>query len=87
MNGGGISCESKRHTVTGTSTCHDEIVQFGKATNKVVGFRNLSSEMGLSQQKPTAVYQDNESAICIELNWSSLSSRSKYIDRTVLQSR
>ena len=87
MNGGCISCESKRHTVTGASTCHDELIQFGKATNKVVGFRNLSSEMGLAQQKPTVVYQDNESAICIELNRGSLSSRSKHIDRTILQSR
>ena len=87
MNGGCVTCESKRHTVTGASTCHDELIQFGKAANKVVGFRNLSSEMGLAQQKPTVIYQDNESAICIELNRGSLSSRSKHIDRTVLQSR
>ena len=44
-------------------------------------------EMGLVQDKPTVIYQDNESAIQIELNRGSLSSKSKHIDRTVLKCR
>jgi len=87
MNGGVISCESKRHTVTGASTCHDELIQFAKAANKVAGFRNLSEEMGMADDRPTTIYQDNESAIQITMNRGSLSNRSKHMDRTVLRSR
>ena len=87
MNGAAISCESKRHTVTGASTCHDELIQFSKATKKVVGFRNLGDEMGMAEDLPTTIYQDNESAIQISMNRGSLSNRSKHMDRTILQSR
>ena len=87
MNGAAISCESKRHTVTGASTCHDELIQFSKATKKVVGYRNLGDEMGMAEDLPTTIYQDNESAIQISMNRGSLSNRSKHMDRTILQSR
>ena len=87
MNGGAISCESKRHTVTAASTCHDELIRFSKAVNKVVGFRNLAAEMGMAEDKPTVIYQDNEAAIQIAMNRGSLSNRSKHMDRTILQSR
>jgi hypothetical protein len=87
MNGGVISCESKRHTVTGASTCHDELIQFAKAANKVAGFRNLGEEMGMADDRSTTIYQDNESAIQITMNRGSLSNRSKHMDRTVLRSR
>ena len=43
--------------------------------------------MGMAPDRPTKVYQDNESAIQIEFNRGSLSNRSKHIDRTVLTSR
>jgi len=35
MNGASICCESKRHTVTAASTCHDELIRFAKSADKV----------------------------------------------------
>ena len=43
--------------------------------------------MGLAQDLPTVVYQDNESAIQIESNRGSLSNQSRHIERKVLASR
>ena len=87
MNGASICCESKRHTATAASTCHDELMRFAKSADKVVGFRNLNCEMGMADEMPTIIYQDNESAIQITLNRGSLSNRSKHMDRTILRSR
>jgi hypothetical protein len=44
-------------------------------------------EMGLGQELPTIIYQDNESAIQIENNRGSLSNQSRHIERKVLASR
>lgn len=87
MNGGALSCDSKKHTVTGTSTCHDELISFTKCGNKTMGFRNLMKEAGMCAQKPSVVAQDNEAAIQILMNRGSLSSRTKHIDLNVLSSR
>ena len=82
-----MAMSTKKHTITAASTCHDELIEFSIACNKVIGFRNLSSEMGMYQQAPTVVYQDNEAAVKIETNRGSLSSRSKHIDLKVLSAR
>jgi hypothetical protein len=87
MNGAAISLTSKKHTITASSTCHDELIQFSIACNKVVGFRNLGSEMGMFQTAPTIIYQDNEAAVQIAKHRGSLSSRSKHLDLKVLSSR
>ena len=87
MNGACLSLDSKRHIISGTSTCHDEIMSFAKAANKVEGFRNLMQEAGECQEEPTRIYQDNQATIQIAMNRGSLSSRSKHIDLKVLSSR
>jgi hypothetical protein len=73
MNGAVISLSAKRHTLTASSTCHDEIIEFSIAVARMVGFRNIMSEMGLEQTEATTIYQDNEAAIQIALNRGALS--------------
>jgi hypothetical protein len=87
MNGGVISLSAKRHTLTASSTCHDEIIEFSIAVSRMVGFRNIMSEMGLEQTEATTIYQDNEAAIQIALNRGALSKQSRHIDRRILASR
>ena len=87
MNGAVTSLSAKRHTLTASSTCHDEIIEFSIAVSRMVGFRNIMSEMGLQQEDATTIYQDNEAAIQIALNRGALSKQSRHIDRRVLASR
>ncbi len=46
-----------------------------KHVTDVKGLRNLVAELGMCQQSPTIIYQDNESAIKIANNRGSLGSR------------
>ena len=87
MNGGVLQLSAKKHTMTAVSTCHDELIEFSIATNKVVGFRNIMSEMGLSQASATIIYQDNEAAIQIAMNRGSLSKQSRHMERKILTAR
>jgi hypothetical protein len=87
MNGAVTSLSAKRHTLTASSTCHDELIEFSIAVNRMVGFRNVMCEMGLQQEQATPIYQDNEAAIQIALNRGALSKQSRHIDRRVLASR
>ncbi len=87
MNDAVTSLSAKRHTLTASSTCHDEIIEFSIAVSRMVGFRNIMSEMGLEQTEATTIYQDNEAAIQIALNRGALSKQSRHIDRRVLSAR
>jgi hypothetical protein len=87
MNGAVTSLSAKKHTLTATSTCHDELIEFSIAVNRMVGFRNIMCEMGLEQEEATTIYQDNEAAISIAMNRGSLSKQSRHIERRVLAAR
>jgi hypothetical protein len=87
MNGAVVSLSAKKHTLTASSTCHDELIEFSIAVNRMVGFRNMMSEMGLGQEQATVIYQDNEAAIQIALNRGALSKQSRHIDRRILTAR
>jgi hypothetical protein len=87
MNGAVISLSAKKHTLTASSTCHDELIEFSIAVNRMVGFRNMMSEMGLEQEQATTIYQDNEAAIQIALNRGALSKQSRHIERRILTAR
>jgi hypothetical protein len=87
MNGGMLSLSAKRHTLTASSTCHDEIIEFAIAVNRVVGFRNMMCEMGLEQGDATTIYQDNEAAIHLAMNRGALSKQSRHIERKFLAAR
>ncbi len=66
---------------------HDEIIEFGIATNRIVGFRNMPYEMGFAQEKATIIYQDNEASIQVMINRGSLSKQSRHVDRKILAAR
>ena len=87
LNGAAVAVETKKHTVTGTSTCHDELIQFKKGGCKVLGFRNLMQEGGMYQQAPATVYQDNQATIKVLENRGSLSARTRHIDLDTLAAR
>ena len=87
LNGGVISLSAKKHTLTASSTCHDELIEFSIAVSRMTGFRNMMSEMGLEQEEATTIYQDNEAAIQIALNRGALSKQSRHIDRRILSAR
>ena len=87
MNGCWISCTSKRHTTTDTSTCEAEATEFFLCTRDVERLRNLMAEVGLFQQEPTVIYQDNQPAIQIMTNRGSLPNKSKAMDIRVMSAR
>ena len=87
MNGCAISMTSKRHTTTDTSTCEAEATEFFLCTRDVERLRNLMGEIGLFQQEPTIIYQDNMPAIQIMTNRGSLPNRSKAMDIRVMSGR
>jgi hypothetical protein len=80
MNGAALGLSAKRHTLTASSTMQDESIEYSIETNRVVGFRNLSSEMGFPQDRATKIYQDNEACIQIMKNRGSLSKLSRHIE-------
>ena len=47
----------------------------------------MMEEVGMPEDDPTIIYQDNEVALQIAMNRGPLSNRSKHIDLKVLQSR
>jgi hypothetical protein len=84
MNGAATALSAKRHTLTASSTMHDESIEFSIAANKMAGFRNMSIEMGFPQEKATTIYQDNEAAIQVMVNRGSLSKQSRHMERRIL---
>ena len=87
MNGCAICFISKRHTTTDTSTMEAEATEFFLSTRDVERMRNLMGEIGLFQQEPTIIYQDNMPAIQIMTNRGSLPNRSKAMDIRVMSGR
>jgi hypothetical protein len=87
MNGCMVSCTSKRHTTTDTSTTEAEATEFFLGTRDVERLRNLMAEVGLFQQEATVIYQDNMPAIQIMTNRGSLPNKSKAMDIRVMSAR
>ena len=77
MNGAAISFTSKRHTTTDDSTTAAELTEAYLASCDVEGFRNLNEEIGLRNEEPTVLYQDNQAAIQIAMNRGSLSKKTR----------
>ncbi len=87
MNGAATALSAKRHTLTASSTTHDESIEFSIASNRMVGFRNMAIEMGFPQERATTIYQDNEASIQIMVNRGSLSKQSRHMERRILTAR
>ena len=87
MNGAALSLRSKKHTITSPSSCAAEVVELFNCSTDVKGLRNLVAELGMCQQSPTVIYQDNESAIKIANNRGSLGVTSRAMDLDTLTIR
>ena len=87
MNGAATSMVSKKQTRTAPNTCCAESKAAFDTSTDVMGLRNLLSELGNRQIKPTVLYQDNTAAIQISNNRGSLGKNSRAMDLEVLSIR
>lgn len=87
MNGAAISFSSKKHTTTDDSTTAAELTELHLCACDVVGFRELLKEIGLEQQEPTIIFQDNQAAIQISMNRGSLSKKTRAMEVRVFSVR
>ena len=87
MNGAALALSAKKHSLTASSTMHDELIEYSIATNRMVGFRNMSNEMGFAKERATTIYQDNEASIQVMVNRGSLSKQSRHVERRILTAR
>jgi hypothetical protein len=87
MNGAAISSVSKKQTKSAPSTTSAETTSLFQCSTDVLGVRNLMTELGMHQQYPTVIYQDNKSTIQIANNRGSLGKASRAMDLEVLAIR
>ena len=87
MNNAAISFTSKRHTTTDESTTASEITEAFLLACDVEGFRTLNEEIGLKQNEPTVLWQDNQSAIHIAMNRGSLAKKTRALGVRILSIR
>ena len=87
MNGAATSFVSKKQTKSAPSTTAAESTSLFQCTTDVLGVRNLMTELGMHQEYPTVIYQDNKSTIQIANNRGSLGKSSRAMDLEVLTTR
>ena len=87
MNGAALSMRAKKHIATDPSTCESEMTELFHCSTDVKGLRNVMAELGMYQEKPTVVYEDNESTIRIANNRGSLGVSSRAMDLQTLTVR
>ena len=87
MNGAAISFTSKRHTTTDDSTAAAELTEQYLCSCEVEGLRQLMSEVGLHQQQPTVIWQDNQATIQIAINRSALAKKTRAMNMRTLSVR
>ena len=80
MNTMPVTYNTGRHTTTDDSTMKAEITEAFFASTDVVALRNLMAEIGLFQEEPTLLYQDNKPAISVAENKGSLHKASRALD-------
>jgi hypothetical protein len=87
LNNAAISFTSKRHTTTDDSTAAAELTEQYLCACDVEGYRNLMQELGLRQEEPTVIWQDNQAAIQIAMNRGSLAKKNRAMDLRVMTVR
>ncbi len=86
-NGAAISFSSKRHTTTDDFTTAAELTELFNCSCDVEGFRNLMNEVGLHQELPTVIFQDNLPAIQIAMNRGALAKKTRAMSLRTLSVR
>ena len=79
LNNGPVLWISRKQPCTATSTTESEYVAASLTSKEVVWARRLLSDLGFSQNKPTPLFLDNQSAICLVQN-PEFHKRTKHID-------
>jgi len=79
LNGAAVSLTSQLHSTVDDSTTSAELTEAYLASNDIVGFRNIMTEMGFVIEEPTVLYQDNEPAIQIAERDRNLASKTKHM--------
>ncbi len=87
MNKAAISFTSKRHTTTDDATAAAELTEQYLCACDVEGYRNLMQEMGLMQDGPTVIWQDNQAAIQIAMNRGALAKKTRAMVMRVMTIR
>jgi hypothetical protein len=87
MNGAAISFTSKRHSTTDDSTTAAELTEMFMCSCDVEGLRHLMDEVGLHQELPTTIYQDNKPAIQISMNRGALAKKTRAMELRTLSVR
>jgi hypothetical protein len=87
MNEAAICFSSKRHSTTDDSTAAAELTELYLCACEVEAMRNLNGEVGLEQDGPTVIYQDNQAAIQIAMNRGSLSRKTRATETRTLAIR
>ena len=87
MNDAAVLYKAKKQGKTAPSACHSEISPFFDCSTYVLGLRNLLGELGMYQEAPSLIYQDNDSSDKIMNNRGSLGVISRAMDLEILTSR
>ncbi len=87
LNNAAISFTSKRHTTTDDSTAAAKSTEQYLCACDVECYRNLMQEMGLLQDGPTVIWQDNQAAIQIAMNRGALAKKTRAMDMRVMTIR
>jgi hypothetical protein len=87
LSNAAISFTSKRDTTTDDSTAVAELTEQYLCACNVEGYRNLMQEMGLLQDGPTVIWQDNQAAIQIAMNRGALAKKTRAMDMRVMTIR
>ena len=82
-----FSFTSKRHSTTDDSTAAAELTEQHLCVCDVEALRNLMKEIGLEQQGPTTIFQDNQAAIQISNNRGALAKKTRAMDMRTLAVR
>ena len=87
MNNAAVSFTSKRHTTTDDSTAAAELTEQYLCACDVEGYRNVMQEMGLMQDGPTVIWQDNQATIQIAMNRGALAKKTRAMNMRVMTIR
>jgi hypothetical protein len=87
MNGAAICFKAKKQVLTAPSSCWAELTELFNCSTDVRGLRNLMANLGMYQDAPSVIYQDNESAVKIANNRGSLGQTSRAMDLRTLSTR
>ncbi len=79
LSGGAISWRSKKQSCVALSTAEAEYIALASAAQESVWLQELLTSLKETKIKPTTIYEDNQSAICLAKN-PQYHGRAKHID-------